>query len=81
MTDTLPTSTTELSPNAKGGHVRRFLTDALAGLGLFALGMVMTSGSSALAATLTLDASTGVAAGGYASCCAAGRPFSRCCSP
>lgn len=58
MTTSLP-STIETSKTS-GGHIRRFITDAFAGLGLFTLGMVMTSGSDALAATLSLENTSGL---------------------
>jgi hypothetical protein len=60
MTDHLPTSSTDRPASSSAGHIRRFATDAIAGLGLFTLGMVMTSGTSALAATLTLDNASGL---------------------
>ncbi len=47
-------SSTETLATRKSVHIRRFVTDALAGFGLFALGSTLTSGSGALAATLNL---------------------------
>jgi hypothetical protein len=57
MTHIVPTSA-DTSTSSSAGPVRRFMTDALLGLGLFGLGMVMTTGPGALAATITLDPST-----------------------
>ena len=53
MTQLLPTSTEQAPSTA--GHIRRFVADAFAGLGLFTLAMVTTSGPGALALESTTD--------------------------
>jgi hypothetical protein len=54
MTD-IEHASTETMSTSNRVHIRRFATDAVAGLGLFGLAATLTCSSTALAATLALS--------------------------